>query len=191
MEIAGQIADKIQLTFTPEKEESKNTFAPIDILDYIYGVLHSPAYREKYKEFLKIDFPRVPYPENAAVFWFYAKAGKDLRKLHLMESDRLRKLITKYPVHGDNIITQIKNRPMQNGKMRVYINDTQYFDEVPQEAWEFYIGGYQPAQKWLKDRKGRKLSAQENLHWQKIIAALSETQRVMQTLNSESGFSQN
>ncbi|MGE0082782.1 MAG: type ISP restriction/modification enzyme [Desulfococcaceae bacterium] len=182
MEIVQQIADKLNLTFTPEKEETENTFAPIDILDYIYGVLHSPSYREKYKEFLKIDFPRVPYPENADIFSIYVKAGSDLRSLHLMESNKLKKLITKYPVHGDNIITQIKNRPMPNGKLRVYINDTQYFDEVPPEAWEFYIGGYQPAQKWLKDRKGRKLSAQENMHWQKIIVALYETQRLMQTL---------
>ena len=182
MEIVQQVADKLNLTFTPEKEETENTFAPIDILDYIYGVLHSPSYREKYKEFLKIDFPHVPYPENADIFRFYTKAGKELRSLHLMESDKLKKLITKYPVHGDNIITQIKNRPMPNGKLRVYINDTQYFDEVPPEAWEFYIGGYQPAQKWLKDRKGKKLSAQENLHWQKIIVALYETQRLMQTL---------
>ncbi|MEZ4529108.1 MAG: type ISP restriction/modification enzyme, partial [Desulfobacterales bacterium] len=188
MEIVQKIADKLKQTFTLEKEKNENTFAPIDILDYIYGVLHSPAYREKYKEFLKIDFPRIPYPENADIFRFYAKAGSDLRSLHLMESEKLKKLITKYPVHGDNIITQIKSKPKSNGKLRVYINETQYFDEVPPEAWDFYIGGYQPAQKWLKDRKKRKLSAQENLHWQKIIAALFETHCLMQTLSSESGF---
>ncbi len=188
MEIVNQIADKLKLTFTPEKEKTENCFAPIDILDYIYGVLHSRKYREKYKEFLKIDFPRVPFPENSDIFWFYTKAGSELRSLHLMESEKLKKLITKFPVHGDNIITKLKSEPQPNGKLRVYINDTQYFDEVLPEAWEFCIGGYQPAQKWLKDRKGKKLSAQENLHWQKIIVALFETHCLMQTLDSESGF---
>jgi predicted helicase len=68
-EIVKQIAEQLGLTFTNEKETTKNTFAPIDILDYIYAVLHSPTYREKYKEFLKIDFPRVPYPKDKATFW--------------------------------------------------------------------------------------------------------------------------
>jgi hypothetical protein len=132
----------------PPPEEG-NFFA-IDLLDYIYAVLHSPAYREKYKEFLKIDFLRIPYPKNAEQFLRLAKLGGKLRKLHLLEGVEPEKGLADYLVAG-----------------KVYINDTQYFSNVPLEAWNFYIGGYQPAQKWLKDRKGRVLSYDDKLHYQR------------------------
>lgn len=177
-EIVKQIAEKLGLTFTNEKETTKDTFAPIDILDYIYAVLHSPTYREKYKEFLKIDFPRVPYPKDKDTFWQLVKLGGQIREIHLLESPAVEKYITQYPEDGDNTITKPK---YQNGK--VYINDTQYFDSVPQTAWEFYIGGYQPAQKWLKDRKERKLQFDDILHYQKIIVALTETDKLMNEIN--------
>ena len=176
--IVKQIANKLGLTFTNEKEITKDTFAPIDILDYIYAVLHSPTYREKYKEFLKIDFPRVPYPKDAATFWQLVKLGGEIRQIHLLESPTVEKYITQYPIDGDNIITKPK---YQDGK--VYINDTQYFNNVPQTAWEFYIGGYQPAQKWLKDRKDRKLEFEDIQHYQKIIVALTETDKLMKEIN--------
>ncbi|MDO9261680.1 MAG: type ISP restriction/modification enzyme, partial [Flavobacteriaceae bacterium] len=173
-EIVKQIAEKLGLTFTNEKETAENTFAPIDILDYIYAVLHSPTYREKYKEFLKIDFPRVPYPKDKDTFWQLVKLGGEIRQIHLLESLTIEKYITQYPIDGNNVVS----KPIyQNGK--VYINDSQYFDNVPEIAWNFYIGGYQPAQKWLKDRKGRTLEFDDILHYQKIIVALSETDRLM------------
>lgn len=174
LNIVQQISDSLGLTFTNEKEQTKNTYAPIDILDYIYAVLHSPSYRTKYQEFLKIDFPRVPYPTDIKKFWQLVKLGAELRQIHLMESDTVSKYITKYPIDGDNTVTKIK---YDNNK--VYINDTQYFDNVPQQVWEFFIGGYQPAQKWLKDRKERELSFDDILHYQKIIVALNETIRLM------------
>jgi len=178
IEIIQQIAKKLSLTFTAEKETTKNTFAPIDVLDYIYAVLHSPTYREKYKEFLKIDFPRVPYPKDEKTFWQLVKLGSEIRQIHLLESSLVEKYITQYPIDGDNIVV----KPIyQNNK--VYINDTQYFDKVPQIAWDFYIGGYQPAQKWLKDRKGRKLEFDDILHYQKIIVALFETDRLMKEID--------
>jgi len=177
-EIVKQIADKLGLTFSNEKETTKDTFAPIDILDYIYAVLHSPTYREKYKEFLKIDFPRVPFPKDKEIFWQLVNLGSQIRQIHLLESPTVEKYITQYPIDGDNIVTKPK---YQDGK--VYINDTQYFNNVPQTAWEFYIGGYQPAQKWLKDRKDRKLEFDDILHYQKIIVALTETDRLMKEIN--------
>lgn len=177
-EIVKQIADKLGLTFTNEKETTKDKFAPIDILDYIYAVLHSPTYRVKYKEFLKIDFPRVPYPKDANTFWQLVKLGGEIRQIHLLESPTVEKYITQYPIDGDNVVTKPN---YQNGK--VYINDTQYFDNVPETAWNFYIGGYQPAQKWLKDRKDRKLEFEDILHYQKIIVALSETDRLMKEID--------
>jgi len=172
--IVDEIAASIGLTFTPEKEESAGIFAPIDLFDYIYAVLHSPGYREKYKGFLKIDFPRVPYPKNQQTFWHLVALGSELRELHLLESPTVEQRLTSYPVSGDNIVGKLNN---QDGK--VYINETQYFNGVPSVAWEFYIGGYQPAQKWLKDRKGRELSFEDVRHYQRIIVALTETARIM------------
>ncbi len=194
-DIVKQFSEKLDLEFTNEKEEKENTFAPIDILDYIYAVLHSPAYREKYKEFLKIDFPRVPFPTTLQKFKTFVELGAELRQIHLLESPKVDNLITTYPVDGDNTITtkigrkdwQIKEE--QNpvtpscSQGRIYINDTQYFDNIPLVAWEFYIGGYQPAQKWLKDRRGRTLDFEDVLHYQKIIVALSETDRLMKAID--------
>ena len=188
-EIVKQIAEKLGLSFTNEKETTKNTFAPIDILDYIYAVLHSPTYREKYKEFLKIDFPRVPYPKDQDTFWKLVRLGEEIRQIHLLESLTVEQYITQYPVAGDNLVSRkmSKNSPgyVPNNEThgKVYINDEQYFDNVPLVAWEFYIGGYQPAQKWLKDRNGRNLEWEDIAHYQKIIVALCETDRIMKEID--------
>ena len=178
MEIVNEIAANLDFSFVKEKEKTPNTFAPIDLLDYIYAVLHSPSYREKYKVFLKIDFPRVPYPNDSSTFWQLVKLGGELRKIHLLESPIVDKFITKYPKDGDNKVTKIIYK---NGN--VYINETQYFANVPATAWEFYIGGYQPCQKWLKDRKDRELSFEDIMHYQKIVVALSETDRIMKEID--------
>src|SRR5690554_6199541 len=185
-EIVNQIAEQLGLTFTNEKETTENTFALIDILDYIYAVLHSPTYREKYKEFLKIDFPRVPYPKDQDTFWQLVKLGGEIRQIHLLESSTVEQYITQYLMDGDNIVDKPKYK---DGK--VNINDTQYFDNVPLIAWEFYIGGYQPAQKWLKDRRGRTLEFDDILHYQKIIVALSETDRLMKEIDKIEIIEQN
>jgi predicted helicase len=177
-EIVEKIAQNLGLTFTNEKEIEATTFAPIDILDYIYAVLHSPTYREQYKEFLKIDFPRVPYPTDITTFWELVKLGAELRQIHLLESPILEKQLATYPEQGNNVVEKIR---YQGNK--VYINDNQYFEGVPQIAWDFYIGGYQPAQKWLKDRKERALSFEDIAHYQKIIVALTETDRIMKEID--------
>jgi hypothetical protein len=92
---------------------------------------------------------------------------------------------SQYPMDGDNVVgkPRFDSAQRDDKKGKVYINDTQYFDNVPQVAWEFYIGGYQPAQKWLKDRKGRNLGFDDILHYQKIIVALSETDRLMKEID--------
>lgn len=178
LEIVSEIAEKLGLTFTNEKETTAGTFAPIDLLDYIYAVLHSPKYRETYKEFLKIDFPRVPYPTDQKQFWDLVTLGKQIREIHLLESPKVEDFISSYPVEGTNIVGKPK---YAQGK--VYINDTQYFDNVPEVAWNFYIGGYQPAQKWLKDRKGIELGFEDIMHYNKIIVALTETDRLMKEID--------
>lgn len=201
-EILKQIAEKLGLTFTNEpfdyaqgatEAERSRCFAPIDILDYIYAILHSPTYREKYKEFLKIDFPRVPFPKDKNTFWQLVKLGGEIRQIHLLESSTVEKYITQYPTDGNNVVGKIYFEKTTETHGKVYINynktthsengELQYFSNVPLAAWEFYIGGYQPAQKWLKDRKNHKLEFDDILHYQKIIVALSETDRLMKEID--------
>lgn len=151
----------------------------IKVFDYIYGVLHSPDYRETFAEFLKIDFPRIPYPASPEVFTHVSEKGEALRRLHLMEAPAIGD--TPYPYHGDgDDIVAPAHPKFEDG--RVYINPDQYFAEVPAIAWGFHIGGYQPAQKWLKDRKGRSLSWDDIGHYQKIIKILGETNRIMKEI---------
>jgi predicted helicase len=198
MEIVNKISKKLGIPFIKDEmlkqvQHDKEEFSPIDILDYIYAVLHSPSYREKYKEFLKIDFPRVPYPKNQRQFIDLVELGSQLRQIHLLESEVVEKLITQYPEDGDNIVvkpsfvlnTQLSSRA-QSGEHKtgnIFINETQYFANVPEVAWNFYIGGYQPAQKWLKDRKDRELNYEDIRHYQKIIVALTETDRLMKEID--------
>ena len=177
--IVNQISEMIGLKFTKEKKTTEGTFAPIDILDYIYAILYSPTYREKYKEFLKFEFPRVPYPKDKDTFWKLVKLGGEIRQIHLLESSIVEKYTTQYPIDGNNLVKKVNHH---DGN--VYINDTQYFTNVPVVAWNFYIGGYQPAQKWLKDRKDRKLEFDDILHYQKIIVALTETDRLMKEIDT-------
>lgn len=176
IEIIEEIADKIQMTFTNEKETGE-TFAPVDVLDYIYGVLHSTSYREKYKEFLKTDYPKVPYPKNKKEFSKFVEMGTKLRNLHLMENLNLSDNKVSFPIGGTNIVEKMT---YDNGK--VYINDEQYFENVSAIAWNFYIGGYQPAQKWLKDRKAINLGFEEINHYINICYVLEETDRLMKEL---------
>lgn len=149
----------------------------VKVFDYIYGVLHCPAYRETYAEFLKIDFPRVPFPPSPEVFRTISEQGEALRRLHLMEPAAIGE--TPFPFEGDGDSEVTKPRH-ENGK--VWINDTQGFAGVSATAWGFHIGGYQPAQKWLKDRKGRTLSWDDIRHYQRIIKILDETARIMATI---------
>ena len=184
--------------------------SPEQIFDYIYGVLHTPSYRERYKEFLKIDFPRIPYPQNAEEFNRIAAIGGKLRKLHLMQ-EIPQPLTVLFNTPGDNMVSEVRyevdpigmeslqgdkwverHSGATNGSDRihdyvgkvgkVFINKTQYFENVPELAWNFFIGGYQPAQKWLKDRKNRTLTYDDIEHYRKIIAILVETHNLMQEL---------
>lgn len=151
---------------------------PENLFDYIYAVLHAPSYRERYAEFLKSDFPRIPYPADSKTFHALAEKGAELRALHLMESPALENRITTYPIDGDHAV----DKPVYKDG-NVYINAEQYFGRVPETAWNFYIGGYQPAQKWLKDRRDRNLSIDDIMHYQRIIVALTETDRIMQEID--------
>ena len=146
----------------------------IKVFDYIYGALHCPAYRKSYAEFLKIDFPRIPFPTSPERFRAISEQGEALRRLHLMEGAAIGE--ASYPFNGDGDSVVEKPRH-ENGQ--VWINAGQFFDGVPAIAWEHHIGGYQPAQKWLKDRKGRALTYDDIRHYQRIIKILAETNRIM------------
>ncbi|MDD5055411.1 MAG: N-6 DNA methylase [Candidatus Peribacteraceae bacterium] len=207
MKLLEPVLNNLKITWISDGiGDGKKTCGPEDILDYIYAVLHCPTYRSRYKEFLKIDFPRVPFTSDAKLFWKLVTLGREIRLLHLMESPKLEELITGYPMEGEHVVEKVsfelnaprvdtrspekesrsqeKNRASSdNAEGKVWINKTQYFDCVPLAAWEFYIGGYQPLQKWLKDRKGRTLGSDDLLHWQKIVVALMETDRMMKEID--------
>lgn len=154
---------------------------PESLFDYIYAILNSRTYRRQYAEFLKSDFPYIPYPKSTEIFNALAKLGGDIRAQHLMEAEILDKLVTSYPVGGDHKVIKInwEDTDKKRGLGKVWINSIQYFDTVPKIAWELFIGGYQPAQRWLKDRQGRSLTPDDIRYWQKVIVALQETDKLM------------
>jgi len=182
----GSRVPNLKKEIVAELENIVGKVTPENVLDYIYASLHSPKYREKYKEFLKIDFPRVPYPKDAESFKKLVTFGTELRSLHLLESPKVNKFITIYPIAGSDCVEKLaynKAPSTSSGLGNVYINKDQYFGNVPESAWNFYIGGYQPAQKWLKDRKDRTLSNADIEHYQKMIVALTETERIMREID--------
>lgn len=151
--------------------------SPEELLAYIYAILHSPSYRERYKEFLKVDFPRIPLPTSESEFVRLVQIGHQLIDLHMMRNTQSWKCDTTFPEPGSQQIDMLKWKDK-----KVWINKQQYFGNVPEEVWDFYIGGYQPAQKWLKDRKGRTLVFDDIKHYLYIIHALAETIKLMQKI---------
>ncbi len=163
---------------------STMTFGPEDVLHYMYAIFHSPTYRERYQEFLKIDFPRVPLTSDRELFVRLCGLGEELVGLHLMESPRLQELVTTFDAKGSGMVEEVRYVEVHGQDAhatmgRVYINKDQYFEGIDREVWEFHVGGYQVLHKWLKDRKGRTLSWDDQQHYQKIVVALKETMRLM------------
>jgi predicted helicase len=177
-------ADRLKMKFIPDgKGDRKKTFGPEDIFNYMYAVFHSPAYRTRYAEFLKMDFPRLPLTSKPELFHKLCTLGDELVSLHLMEKQG--KKITGYPVAGDNTVETVRYvEPQCDAGGRVWINTTQFFDNVPKDVWEFHVGGYQICAKWLKDRKGRKLTYDDLSHYQQIVSALAETIRLMNDVDA-------
>ena len=146
--------------------------APEAILYYIYAILYSNIYREKYQEFLKSDFPRIPFTNDYKTFQRLAILGEQLVEFHLLKSKLLENPLARYEGSGNN---RVEKRDYREKSNSVYINDSQYFDKIAPKVWNYYIGGYQVLDKWLKDRKGRVLSLEDQLHFRKMITALSQT----------------
>jgi len=153
--------------------------SPEQIFHYIYALLYSNAYRKKYAEFLKTDFPRVPFTKDYMLFKKLAEKGEDLVELHLLKSRKLIKPIAKCEGSGNLRVEKVTYDP---NKARVHINPEKWFEGIPPEVWEYHIGGYQVAEKWLKDRKGRQLSSEEVAHYTRVITAIAETISIQRSL---------
>jgi len=187
-EFITEFSQKLGLEFILDGKGNKTQiFGPEDIFNYIYAIFHSPTYRQRYAEFLKIDFPRVPLTCNSALFWELVEKGEKLVQFHLMKETG--NAISTYPIAGSDIVEQVK---YNENNQQVWINSQQYFDQVPPQIWNFYIGGYQVCQKWLKDRKGRQLNFNDLTHYQNIISILAETIEIMadidQIIENHGGF---
>jgi len=152
---------------------------PEDILDYIYAYLHNPIYRNKYRELIKTDYPRIPYPESKNIFWELVKHGKKLRNLHLLNDPIVNKPINTFPIAGSNLVTKYYFK-----EDKIYINDEQFFGNVTENVWNFYIGGYQPLQKYLKERKNRILTNEESDCFEQMIVSISETISTMDKIEN-------
>lgn len=171
---------RLQMNFIHDgRGDRLQTFGPEDIFHYIYAIFHAPSYRSRYSEFLKTDFPRLPLISDAGLFRSLCDLGRELTALHLME--KYPASATGFPIAGDSAVDVVRYTEPGQGSAagRVWINKTQYFEGVPPDVWAFHVGGYQVCQKWLKDRKGRRLSYDDITHYQRICAALGETIRLM------------
>jgi predicted helicase len=191
-----RIQAKLGLTFVKEKQENKKLFAPIDLLDYIYAYLHSPNYRERFREFLKTNYPKVPYPADVEKFWSLVDLGRELRMLHLMKHPVLANFDTTFPNSGSNKVLNrltktdpgfvaedsgdtVTSQDSDPEVGKIWINEEQFFGNVRRSQWEFQIGGYQPAQKWLKARRDEVLDFEQIQYYQRILKVLKETDRIM------------
>jgi len=157
-----------------------------DIFYYIYGILYSNIYRLNYNEFLKRDFPRVPFTKDFKLFIEIGKLGKILIDLHLLESDKLESPVARFQGKGDNRIDKTKKtgRNYKTKEKRVYINkDKQYFEGIEHEVWEYHIGGYQVLDLWLKYRQDRKLSTNDIKHFCKMVTTISKTIKVQKEID--------
>lgn len=174
------VAQFSKLLSASQGKGKQQGLTPEDIFHYAYAVFHSPGYRSRYAEFLKIDFPRLPLTGNLELYRTLARLGGELTALHLLESPRLDRLITEF-IGGRNPEVE----KVSWSRETVWVDKAQSvgFRGVCEPVWNFHIGGYQVSEKWLKDRKGRTLLKGDIAHYQKIVVALSETIRLMKEID--------
>jgi predicted helicase len=164
---------------------------PESFFAYSYAVLHSPRYRTRYSDFLKSDYPRIPITSDSELFDKLSALGADLIAFHLLDDDYEGASWTRFPAKRKSPLKTHITRFTGRGRAEVakghpkfkdgnvYINPEHYFEGVPEEVWNFHIGGYQVCEKWLKDRRGRTLSDEGINHYQRVVVALNETIRLM------------
>jgi len=166
--------------FATLSEVYKKELSPEEIFQYIYAILYSIVYRTKYAEFLKIDFPRIPFTKNYSLFIKMAKCGEKLVDIHLLKSKELDPPVAKFQGKGDNKVEKLRYNEKQKC---VYFNKSQYFEGITEEIWQYQIGGYQVCSKWLKDRKGRVLSLGDIKHYCKVVTALKSTIEIQKEID--------
>jgi predicted helicase len=154
---------------------------PEQVLYYIYAVLYSNTYRSKYAEFLKIDFPRIPFTKDYKLFQTISEYGNKLVDLHLLKSSELDQPIARFHGKGDNSVKKIK---YDSKTGHLYINETQYFEGITPEVFEYQIGGYQVCDKWLKGRKGKALSLEEIQTYCRIVTAIENTIKIQDKIDA-------
>jgi predicted helicase len=159
---------------------------PEEILYHVYAVLYAPTYRKKYAEFLRIDFPRIPFTSDRGLFTQLAELGGRLVDLHLLRSSELDPPIARFQGEGDVKVVASGKRGLRYDaeRQRVYINADQHFEGVPPEVWAYQIGGYQVCHKWLKDRKSRKLTLDEIRTYCRIATALAKTIEIQKEIDA-------
>ncbi len=165
------------------EKKYKRKYTPEQILSYIYAVLHSPTYREKYADILKVDFPKIPFCENEKDFEYLAKTGEDLYKLHLEPTNVEETITVIYDGEIEkDVVETVKYQEIEN-KKRIYINKTNFFENIPESVFEFQIGGYKVLDKYLKERKGKELSIQEKDYFKSIVNVLNYTINTMSKID--------
>lgn len=200
-EYLATLQKQIGLTFT-EQPEKELGFSAENVFHYIYAILHSLTYRARYQEFLRAEFPRIPFPFSKSLFTALSQLGADLVACHLLE-DRyefatwnrkdghsecpFEKLSVTYPIAGNNIVDAIRfsSASQSHSNGRIWINKKQHFENVPSNVWDFQVGSYRVAEKWLKDRKHRTLSYDDILHYQKTLASLSQTLSLAKDIDAQ------
>jgi hypothetical protein len=185
-EFIADLTHRLEMEWIADgRGDRQQTVGPEDVFYYAYAIFYSPGYRERYADFLKEDFPRIPLTSDKELFRELCGLGERLVRLHLMEGESGEER-PRYPVKGDDAVEKVRyTAPGEGGSEqgRVWINTTQYFEGVAPEVWEFHIGGYQVCEKWLKDRKGRTLSYDNLTHYAGIVAALAETRAIMDEID--------
>ena len=185
--ISKEVLEKLEKAYKKKFEASPlsrgrgaggEAFTPEQLLHYVYAVLYSNTYREKYAEFLKIDFPRIPFTSDYKLFLQLAELGEQLTELHLLKSRSLNKPVAKYKGKGDD---RVEKPRYDEERQAVFVNEKNYFEGVSTEVWNYHIGGYQVMEKYLKDRKGRLM--EDPAHYCKIATALQETILVQQKID--------
>lgn len=160
-----------------KESQASASITPEQVLHYIYAALYAPSYRERYADFLQMDFPRIPFPAEREAFEAMAELGKRLVDPHLLRSSELDPPLARFEGQGDNRVGKNAREGFRYDAQaeQLYINPTQYFAPVLREVWEYPIGGYQVCEKWLKDRGERQLTLDEIRTYCRIVTALAHT----------------
>ena len=178
MDAIKSFESRVGIRFVSNKTALQDEFEAFDLFCYIYAVLYAPRYREKYKDFLNRDFPIVPYPSKKE-FWVLSALGKELVDAHLLRK----------PYECENVAFVGSNRTIEKVSFedgKVFINKNSGFEKIPDAVWEFIVGGYQPCHRWLRERKGRRLSEDDISHYKSIIGAIQITLKIMDEIDRAS-----